>query len=66
MSRLSDAKFPCKECNERHIACSDTCEKYKAAKQRYNNAKAAEAKQRITSDYIRHNAIRLTKGASRA
>lgn len=27
---------PCKDCTEKHLACHDSCEKYKAWKDRYN------------------------------
>lgn len=30
------AAFPCKDCTERHRACSADCEKYKEAKKKYD------------------------------
>lgn len=27
---------PCKDCADRHLACHDSCEKYKAWKERYH------------------------------
>ena len=33
--------FPCKGCQDRYPACSDKCERYKAARAKYDERKSA-------------------------
>lgn len=39
ISVLKRAKFPCKDCKNRHTGCHDECTKYKESIDRFHNAK---------------------------
>lgn len=46
------AKYPCKDCQDRHTACWDTCEKYLAVKAEAEAARAEERKYKDAKNHI--------------
>lgn len=58
------ASGPCKECNDRYIACHDFCEKYKTWRQEFEAIKEIVFKQRMNEkmlDERRNKAIARMK-----
>ena len=47
----SKQRFPCKNCEERHVGCHGSCEKYKIADDFYKSIRAKKQREIVTELY---------------
>lgn len=62
---VSQDKYPCRDCMNRHPACQDHCEEYQRAKAANNARKAMEREKRMIIGAANEYTIKMAATAKR-
>ena len=61
----SKQRFPCKNCEERHVGCHGSCEKYKVADDFYKSVRAQKQREIVTELYRSDSVTKVLRDKKR-